>query len=202
MKRKNKIILITVASVIAIAVITGLALLLRKSINKTATELDPEIVRSMSYTQISDEDAKIEGTDYVQFSAFFTRDLDGDGNAEKLLGTCRNVNSADTLYLDLNVLSDGYLKDGKITINGTNFNYSMSMVKDSVLKNNYLSDDVTEIELNNVNAGTEKLIIGNVLADVGNDTNNYSKVSSITLTGTHVSDEGVETHIENIEYTV
>ena len=101
------------------------------------------------------------------------------------------------------MLTNGYLKDGKITINGTNFKYSMSMVKDSVLKNNYISDDVKVIELNNVNAGTQKLIIGNIVADIGNNVNNYSSVSSVTFTGTHVSDDGVETEIsKTVDLTV
>ena len=48
-----------------------------------------------------------------------SRDLDGDGKAEKYDGTCKSVNTEDTLYIDLNVLTEGKLKDGKITINST-----------------------------------------------------------------------------------
>ncbi|MBO5005685.1 MAG: hypothetical protein J6D03_10820, partial [Clostridia bacterium] len=209
MKGKSKKILIISIITPIILLMTGLLTLVLTKVNKSSTNIDSEILRSMNYTQITDEDSKIKDengnliTDFVRFSAYFTRDLNNDGYAEKLLGTCRNVNSTDTLYMDLNVLTDGYLKDGKITINGTNFNYSMSMVKDSVLKNNYISNNVKVIELNQVNAGTQKLIIGDVIANIGNNTNNYSKVNSVTLTGTHVSDDGEETKIEKtIDLTV
>lgn len=198
-KDHKKIICLIIILIIAMVLSTYFV---KKVYNKQAN-LSPEILRSMNYKQITDEDSKVENTDFVKFSAFFTRDLNGDGNAEKLLGTCRNISSTDQLYIDLNVLTNGYLKDGVITINSTNFTYSMSMVKDSVLKNNYISDDVKRIELNQINAGTQKLIIGNVLAYIGDDINNYSNVSSITLTGTHVSDEGIETPIsKTVDLTV
>ncbi|MBP3502386.1 MAG: MucBP domain-containing protein [Clostridia bacterium] len=189
---KKRIIQITA---IILSVITILFIFAFQKVNKKVLSLDPETARSMNYTQITDEDSKIENTDFVKFSAFFTRDLNQDGNAEKLLGTCKRVFDTDTLYMDINVLTNGYLKNGRIEINGENFNYEMNMVKDSVLKNNYVSDDVKLIELNQINAGTQKLIIGNVNSNIENDINNYSKINSITLTGIHVSDEGIETPI-------
>ena len=198
--KNKKRIFIACAIIVLIALLSTLVV---KHVDNKSVNLNPEILRSMNYTQITDEDSKVENTDFVKFSAFFTRDLNGDGNAEKLLGTCRNINSTDQLYMDLNVLTNGYLKDGVIKINGTNFKYSMNMVKDSVLKNNYISEDVKTIELKQVKAGTQKLIIGDVLAYIGDDINNYSNISSITLTGTHVSDEGVETPIsKTIDLTI
>ena len=198
--KRGKIVLVVILAVIAILML--FTYVTKKVENRTAN-LDSELLRSKNYAQVTDEQSKVENTDFVKFSAFFTRDINGDGNAEKLLGTCKRVIGTDQLYMDLNVLTNGYLKDGKITINGTNFKYSMSMVKDSVLKNNYISDDVKVIELNNVNAGTQKLIIGNIVADIGNNVNNYSSVSSVTFTGTHVSDDGVETEIsKTVDLTV
>lgn len=198
--KKGKIVLVVILAVIAILM---LFTYVTKKVENRMANLDSELLRSKNYAQVTDEQSKVENTDFVKFSAFFTRDINGDGNAEKLLGTCKRVIGTDQLYMDLNVLTNGYLKDGKITINGTNFKYSMSMVKDSVLKNNYISDDVKVIELNNVNAGTQKLIIGNIVADIGNNVNNYSSVSSVTFTGTHVSDDGVETEIsKTVDLTV
>ena len=107
--------------------------------------------------------------------------------------------------MDLNVLSNGYLKDGKITINSSNFKYNMSMVKDSVLKYNYIKDDVKEIELKDVQNGTQKLILGDIVSNIGNNINNYSNKTYITLTGTHVADDSnhTETPIsKTIEITV
>ena len=47
-----------------------------------------ELLRAMTYEQFEDGDENVEGTDNVKFSAFFLRDLDGDGYAEKIKGTC------------------------------------------------------------------------------------------------------------------
>lgn len=199
MRGKSKKILIL--SIISLIIILASIFTITKVTNNPKN-IDAEILRSMNYAEVTDE-GKVENTDFVKFSAFFTRDLDGDENAEKLLGTCRNVNNTDQLYIDLNVLTNGYLTNGKITINSTNFNYSMNMVKDSVLKNNYISNNVKVIELNQVNSGTQKLILGDIHAYIGNDINNYSKTSTITLTGTHISDEGIETNInKTVEITV
>ena len=41
--------------------------------------------------EFEDGDEEIEGTNNVQFSAFFLRDLDGDGYAEKLKGSCKEI---------------------------------------------------------------------------------------------------------------
>lgn len=209
MKGKRILIISIITSIVII--IASLYTMLLTKVNNTSSKIDVELLRSMNYTEIIDDDSKVDGCDYVKFSAFFTRDIDGDGNANKLLGTCRKVNSTDVLYINLNVLTNGYLENGKITINGTNFNYSMNMVKDSVLKNNYISDNVKKIELNTVKAGTQKLILGDIISNIGNNINNYSrgdneedrKVNSITLTGTHVTDEGVRTEIsKTINLTV
>lgn len=199
--------------IIAIAMVIVAVSLKITQVYNAKNVLTPENLKASTYTQITGEDAKVENCDYVLFSAFFTRDLNGDGNAEKLLGTCKEINEPDQLYIDLNVLSNGYLENGKITINGQNFKYAMNMVKDNVLKNTYISNNVKEIELNKIEAGTQKLIIGNVIANLENNINNYTagisqndlnnvsnelkkhQVNTITLTGTHVADDGTKTEI-------
>lgn len=198
MKGKCKRIAIICASIsfIITAIIFTVSTIIHKKVDNQLSNLNAENKRAANYTVITDSNSIIPNTqNNVKFSAFFTRDLDGDGKAEKYDGTCKSVNTEDTLYIDLNVLTEGKLKDGKITINSTNFNYSMGMIKDSVLKENYVSDNVKEIELNDVNAGTEKLILGEIIPNIGNDTTNYSKQSTITLTGTYVDDNNNETEI-------
>ena len=75
---------------------------------------------------------------------------------------------------------------------------------DNVVKNNYISTNTNRIELNDVENGTQKLFTGivrsgNYLSSytktsaIGNDTTKYSKLNTITLTGTHVADDGVTT---------
>ena len=191
---KGKKIIIPMVAIV-LGIIAILCTLIAKKVDNQIANLNSETLKAMNYTELEENSTTVENCEYVQFSSYFTRDIDGDGTANKLLGTCKNVNSTDVLYIDLNVLTNGYLKDGKFTINGENFKYSMSMVKDTVLKNNYISDDVKTIELNQINAGTQKLIIGNIVSDIKNNINNYSSVSTITLTGTHVSDSGEETPI-------
>ena len=101
MKNKKKIILgIVVVLAVMVLSVTGYKLLNKKS------EEDPEILRSRTYQQVEEGDEAIDGTEYVTFDAYYLRDLNGDGYAEKLRGTCREVGTQDTLYMDLNVLTN------------------------------------------------------------------------------------------------
>lgn len=160
------------------------------------SKLTQEERQSMQYDEVTNNDANIDGTDYVQFSAFFLRDLDNDGYAEKYNGTCKNVDEKDNLYISLNVLTNGYLKDGKIEIKGTNFSLTTKIPKDNQIKNNVIGNNIRLIELNQINNGTVKTIIGTIKSTIGNNINNYSRNDNkVILTGTHVSDEGVETPI-------
>ena len=60
-------------------------------------------------------------SEYIKFDAFFLKDADGNGNADAIRGTCNEMEKEDTLYMELKVLSNGYFKDGIITITGSNF---------------------------------------------------------------------------------
>ena len=83
---------------------------------------------------------------------------------------------------------------------------------DNEIKENTIGNNIKRINLNNINNGTQKLLTGIVRSGdysyasqkaeaIGNDTSKYSKVNSITLTGTHVADD--EAHTETrIEKTV
>ena len=179
------------------AVVTLLSLFITSKNEKTAYMADPEIQRSMEYEQVKEGDEKIDNTDYVQFDAFFLRDLDGDGYAEQVRGTCREIKSSDTLYMNVNVLTNGTLTNGKITIKSQNINLSTALVEDNVIKKNYISDNTTEIELKDMTNGTQKLIYGTVKAsNFGSDTNKYSQINSIEFTGTHIADDGTPTEIK------
>lgn len=166
-----------------------------KSNKKVATVNNPEMLRSVSYEVLSDDDEYADANKYVKFGAFFTKDLDGDGKAEKILGSCTEMNATDTMYIDIGVEQNGYLKDGVITISGDNFTYSMEMLKDTVLKNNYVSEDVRTIELNEVYSGTQELIMGDIHSVIYG-ASSFSQVLTVNLKGTHVSDSGDETEID------
>lgn len=181
---------------VATVIITVVTLLVNTQIQKTKLAIDPEIQKSMEYEQVKPGDENVSNTEYVKFDAFFLRDLDGNGYAEKVRGMCRNINKTDTLYMDLNVLTNGKLVDGKINIKTSNMNLSTAIVEDNVIKQNYISNHTTEIALKDINNGTQKLLYGTVKASIfGNDTNKYSQINSVTLTGTHVADNGTQTKI-------
>ena len=164
--------------------------------------LSAEDKLAMTYHELTNSDFETD-SENVLFGAYFARDLDKDGIAEKLAGTAKDMDSSDILYMDINVISDGTLKEGRITIsNDSNFKYSMNMIKDDVLANNYIYKNVKVIELNNIRAGTQKLIFGDILPKVASY-NDFSKVTQITLTGTYVPSEGDEIEInKTIDLTV
>ena len=94
-----------------------------------------------------------------------------------------------------------YLKDAKITLNAdNNFYFQTALPKDDELKDNYVGNNTKVIEFNTLNNGTQKMITGVVRSGdysyssrknnaIGNNINNYSKVNSLTLTGTYVNGE-------------
>lgn len=166
---------------------------------------------TIAYTELTDADTSTN-CQYVKFSAYYLKDNNNDGYAEKYNGTCLSIGGTDTLYMDVNVLSNGKLKNGKITINGKNFYLKSSIVKDSIIANDYISENLKSIELNEIKSGTQKLIFsfvrsgvysqyGDISAAIGNNKNNYSvNDNSITFTGTHVDDEGNETEVSKTVY--
>lgn len=208
MKKKKKLIL-GIVIVLSIVLFTTIGY---NVLNFQKKDTDPETLKSRTYAQVENGDEAIDGTNYVKFDAYYLRDLNGDGYAEKLRGTCKEIGTEDTLYMDLSVITNGTLKDAKITINGKNFYLNTAIVKDSVIAKDYISTNTKEIELNEVKNGTQKLITGIVRTGdysfdvidtdaLKNNISNYSVTdNTITLTGTHVSDSGVETPITKTVY--
>ena len=207
-KKIKKLAIGTIVVLFAIAVALVAILIANKS-QKTKERkiaVGPELARAMTYDQFQDGDEDIDGTDYVKFGAFFLRDINGDGYAEKIKGTCKQIGKEDTLYMELNVLTNGYLENGVITINGNNFYLQTAIPKDSEIKDNVISNNATQISLNQINNGTQKLLTGIVksgnysydsqkTAAIGNDSTKMSGTNSITLTGTHVAADGTRTAI-------
>ena len=199
-------ILIILFAIIAL-ITTAVFIILKKNNQTHLSSYDNELLRTMSYDQFVDGDENIEATDNVKFSSFFLRDLDGDGYAEKLKGTCKQIGSQDTLYMEIIVQTEGYLKDAKIDINGQNFYLETALPKDNELKDNYIGNNVKKIEFEQLNNGTQKLLTGIVKSGdyssssskysaIGNNINNYSRNdNSIVLTGTYVDSNGSETPI-------
>ena len=206
-KTTRKKIFITIGIAIIAVVMAIAGILSKREITKENTFTpDSELARAMTYNQFKDSDADISGTDYVKFGAFFLRDVNNDGYAEKIKGTCKKIGAEDTLYMELNVLTNGYLEDGVITINSDNFYLQTAIPKDNEVKENAFSNNTKQISLNKINNGSQKLLTGIIRSGdytyeskkyeaIGDDTSKYSKVNSITLTGTHVADDGTKTKI-------
>ena len=83
-----------------------------------STDGTKEIIHKMSldydYVKTTNWRECKEIIDNIKFSSFFLRDLDSDGYAEKLKGTCKEIGKEDTLYMELNVQTAGYLKNAKV----------------------------------------------------------------------------------------
>ncbi len=182
---KKKIFIIGLVLTLIVSIVVSLLIKTNKISEKTLSNLDNETRRAMTYEEIKDsDDCSVENCENVKFSAFFTRDLNNDGDAEKYLGTCNQINKKATLYFDINVTQNGSLEDGKIEINGKNFDLQTLLVKDDVIKKDYIESNTTAIELNTIQHGTQKLFSGTIVADIGNNTKNYSVTdNTITLTG-------------------
>lgn len=190
---KNRIKLLIILFAIILLITTILFFVLKKNTKTHLSSYDNELLRTMSYDQFVDGDENIEATDNVKFSSFFLRDLDGDGYAEKIKGTCKEIGYQDTLYMEINVQTEGYLKDAKIEINGKNFYLQTALPKDNEIKSNYIGNDIKTIEFEQLNNGTQKLLTGLVRGKIDNNVNNYSRNdNSIILTGTYVTGDGTE----------
>ena len=198
---------VSIVAIILIIIAIAWALIYKNVRQAQLFANNPEIARSMTYDEVKEGEEVVDKTNgHVEFDAFFLRDLNGDGNAESIRGMSREIGQEDTLYMELNVLTNGSLEDGIITINGDNFYLQTSIVKDNEVKNNYISNNTKRIELNTIRTGTQKLLTGVVRsgdyssdsrksAAIGSNINNYSKINSVTLTGTYVTDEGTRTQI-------
>lgn len=206
-KKPAMIGLISIIGVIllVVSVITGQKQFIRQSVN-------PELARAMTYEQFQEGSEKVDGTDNVNFSAFFLRDINNDGNAEKMKGTAKEIGKDDTLYMELNVQTEGYLKNAKIEIDGKNFYFNTNLVKDEQLKDNYIGNNVKSIEFNEIANGTHRLLTGVVRSGdygysskiaeaIGDNINHYSRDDNrIVLTGTYVAADGTETAIQKVIY--
>lgn len=191
-KVKKKTLIISISTIIVLAVAIAMVLFINLQQEKTISEINElEAKRYLAYNEITDSDANIDNCEYVKFNSFFIKDLDGDGYAEKYDGTCNQIDKKATLYFEINVLTDGRLENGKITIDGKNFNLATALIKDDVIQNDYIDKNIREIGLNTVQYGTQKIFSGNIVANMNNNINNYSVTDNkVILTGTWVSSDG------------
>ena len=209
-----RIKLILLGGIIAIIAVILFGVFMQVRERAYIQNTNPELARAMEYEEVKEGDEAVEGTDYVEFDAFFLRDINQDGYAESIRGTCKPIGQDDTLYMELNVQTAGYLKNTKIDINGENFYLQTSLPKDNELKDNYIGNNIKTIEFNDIANGTQKMLTGLVRSGdysvtsrkaeaIGNNINNYSKINSVTLTGTYVGEDGTEIAInKTVEFNI
>lgn len=165
-----------------------------------------ELRAFMSYQKVEDGDEATQA-EGVSFDSYVLKDLDGDGNAEKVRGTCKQIGAQDTLYMELNVNS-GTLKNAQIQVQGKNFFLSTAIPEDNIVSSNYISSNTSQIALKEVSGGTNSLLTGSIksgdysysstkaLAIKYGNINNYScNDNKVILTGTYVDDNGNEKSI-------
>ncbi len=203
---------IATIAIFAVAVIATIIAIVVNQTNEQSSKrkkiiADGELACAMTYDQFADGDDAIEGTDNVKFSAFFLRDVNGDGYAEKIKGTCKQIGKEDTLYMEVNVQTDGILKNAKIEVDGKNFYLATTAPKDNELKDNYVGTNIKKLEFNDMANGTQKLITGVVRSGdysytsskasaIGSNINNLSRNDNkIIFTGTYVGSDGNEVQI-------
>ena len=217
MKKENekvRIKLMLVGGIIAVIGIILLSVFMQIRKREYIKQTNPELAKAMTYEEVKDGDEAVEGTDNVKFDAFFLRDINQDGYAESIRGTSKEIGKEDTLYMELNVQTEGVLKDAKITVNGENFYLQTALPKDNELKDNYIGNNIKSIEFNELVNGTQKMLTGAVRSGdysypskkagaIRNNINNYSKVNSVTLTGTYVGEDGIEIPItKTVEFNI
>lgn len=189
--KQKKCIVLSLIMLAIISVVALIAIFARKNfITQSQSKiLSAEHLRSMSYEKLTAKDEKTQSKN-VEFSAFFTKDLDGDGNAEKVKGTCNDINSSALIHFRLSVLSKGYLEDAKIKINGENFRLDTAIVADNVISKNYIENDTKEIKLvSMVPNGTQKLIEAKVKPRIENINDYSNNMNTVTFTGTYVYED-------------
>ena len=207
--KENRVSIISfvILFVLTFAVIIRLVSTENNKAEKSVKVNDPELARAMNYDRFEDGDEDIGGTNNVKFSAFFLRDVDGDGYADKIKGTCREVGTDDSLYMEIEVKDEGVLKNPKIEINGQNFYLAMSSPKDNEFKENYITSNAKIVEFNDFNAGTKKVFSGLVRSGdytysdlrmnaISNNINDMSRDDNkIVFSGTFVATDGTEIEI-------
>ena len=121
-KFKNRKIYLSAIILLFISILVYSGSKIFKNINEVKP-LDLEV-----FNPVTDEDKKIDGTDFVTFDAFFLSDEDGDGQAEGYHGISLKNRTSQKIYFELNITGDITLKEGNIEFENNNVNISLSRI--------------------------------------------------------------------------
>lgn len=137
-----------------------------------------------NYDRVIDGEEVINGTNFVTFDAFFLEDLDNDGHADGIRGNAIEIGDTKKLYLELKVLGDVKLKNGKIRFENSNVRVSGTLKKGSLVDTNQSSNDFSFINLSTLNNGLTVTKSLNVYSKLSNDLNSFTGTNKVVLTGT------------------
>lgn len=197
MSKEIKVNLIKISTAIAavIAILIGFIIAQNNGAKIESKELaeinKAEALRTASYTPVDPTSEYVNGTNNeVKFSAYFVKDTNNDGEAERYLGACNSISSTDTLYFELGVEGNGYVESPVISVNGNNFKLSMTYFEDALVNSNLFSSDVKRISLKTLTSANGRILRGPISANVIYE-DQYSKDSNqIIFSGTYVDGDG------------
>ena len=195
--QKKKIISIMLFLFFFFCVSICVLILSSKNVQNRQFDINEEEIMKLLATR--QENTEESGED-IDFKVFFLRDTDGDGYSEELSEVYRELGTTDTLFVDLNIKTQGYLKNGEITLEtGGNFKWRTTLVESNIIKGDYIGE-TNNIKLqNNLANGTQVLLYGTVIDDIRNNIYNFDKTSTMKLIGTFVDEDGNETPIEKVQ---
>ena len=124
----------------------------------------------------------------VKFDAYFLK----DGNKTHYLTL--NTQQTSKLYFALNIMNNGYFKEGSIELRNANYKIV------GILETSEIMQKIEEnkITLKQINYGTEAIVDMPIGIEIGNEfiLENINKESSLVLKGIYITEEGEEIEIE------
>lgn len=204
LNRSNKVkkVILAILSVVAIL---GIATTATKIANNQKAKVMPASTHvTGQYDLVQPGDENLPETPNVQFDAYFLNDSVKTRGA--LLGPIKGPHIVTipqkSLYIELRVIGEGYLKDGSIKLSKTNSVTDATLITDEVITGAYIGNFDT-INLKNVSNGITKVIRLEVQPNIKNKDDFYRNDNKITLTGTYVNNNGEEIKIKkDVNYAI
>ena len=204
LKGSNKLKKVILA-ILSIVAILGIATTASKIANNQKAKIMPASTHvTGQYDLVQPGDENLPETPNVQFDAYFLNDSVKTRGA--LLGPINgpDLTSVPTkeLYMEIKVLSEGYLKNGRIEFTTTNSKFVANLVPDNIINGQYIGN-VNLIELKKIDNGTIRVVRGEVHPNVEDKDYLYRTDNKVKLSGIYVDNQGRETPIsKTVNYEI
>ena len=171
--------------IVLIGIFLGVTFTKTKETKSQVSFLD---IKLASYAEVQSGDNLVEGTDDIEFDAYFMVDVNNDGIMDGIRGICKEYNKIPQMTVELSVLRDTVITSGSITFQENNV--------DAYYKNN------SSITLKDVDGGTNQVYKVNMSSKLSEDLASYSATNKVILDATIIKD-GQESHIrKEVPFTV